>query len=174
MAVLSVALLVAAAVAVVGLGYRLPNSLADIYTFSLALGIAAGYCRWARFDSLLQSCLLVLWSCVLSFLLRFPMYIAARSHAPLKDHALAQVDHGLGFDALTWVQWMVHHPLVRAFFSLSYDALFPLMVLGALIAAVRYRFQAVKELIVATSFATLVGAVIFRFVPAVGPWSVFG
>ena len=174
MAVLSAALLICAGLALAGFGYRLPSSLADIYTFCLALGAAAAYCRWANFDRLLQSCLLVLWSCVLSFLLKFPMYLAARFRAPLKDHVLSQIDHGLGFDAVTLVHGMAHHPWIRVFFSLSYSALFPLMVLAAILPAVRYRFQAVKELIVATSFATIVGAVLFRFVPAIGPWSVHG
>jgi membrane-associated phospholipid phosphatase len=174
MAVLSAALLICAGVALEGFGYRLPASFGDIYTFCLALGVAAGYCRWAKFDRLLQSCLLVLWSCVLSFLLKFPMYLAARSRVPLKDHVLAQIDHGLGFDAVALVHAMAPHPWVRTFFSLGYDALFPLMVLAAILPAVRYRFQAVKELIVATSFATIVGAVIFRYVPAIGPWAVYG
>jgi membrane-associated phospholipid phosphatase len=173
MAALSVALLISAGVALAVFRYRLPDSLGNIYTFSLALGVAAAYCRWARFYRLLHSCLLVYWSCMLSFLLKFPMYLAARSGAPLQDQALARIDHSLGFDALELVHWMAHHPWLRTFFSLSYDALFPLMVLAVLIPAVRYRFQAVKELIVATSFATIAGAVIFRFVPAIGPWSVY-
>jgi membrane-associated phospholipid phosphatase len=174
MALLSAALLISAALALAGFGYRLPASFNDIYTFCFALGVAAGYCRWARFDRLLQSCLLVLWSCVLSFLLKFPMYLAARSRAPLHDHALAQVDHAFGFDASALVHWMAPHPWLRTFFSLSYEALFPLMVLAAILPAVRYRFRAVKELIVATGFATIAGAVLFRFVPAIGPWAVYG
>lgn len=174
MALLSAALLISAAIAVARFGYRLPASFADIYTFLIALGVAAGYCRWAKFDRLLQSCLLVLWSCVLSFLLKFPMYLAARFRSPLKDHALAEIDQAFGFNASTLVHFMASHPWLRTLFTLSYDALFPLMVLGALLPAVRYRFQAVKELIVATSFATIVGAVIFRFVPAIGPWAVYG
>ena len=174
MAALSLALLVSAAVAVVGFGYRLPDSLWDIYTFCLTLGGAAAYCRWAGFDRLLQSCLLVYWSCILSTLLKFPMYLAARFHAPLKDHTFARLDHGLGFDALALMQWTAPHPWIRTFFSLSYDALFPLMVLAVILPAIRYRFQAVKQLIVATSFATILGAMFFCFFPAIGPWSVCG
>lgn len=174
MGVLSAALLVSAGVAVSGFNYRLPSSLADIYTFCFALGLAAAYCRWARFDRLFQSCLLVLWSCVLSALLKFPMYLAARFQTPLQDHALARIDHGLGFDAIAIVHWMAPHPWLRTFFSLSYQALYPLMILGVLLPAVRYRFQAVKELIVATSFATILGAILFRFIPAIGPWAVYG
>jgi len=174
MACLSAALLVCAAVALQDFNYRLPASLANLYSFCFALGLAAGYCRWAKFDRLFQSCLLVLWSCVLSTLLKFPMYLAARFRTPLRDHALAQIDHGLGFDAAALVHWGASHPWTRTFFGLSYGALFPLMVLGVLLPAVRYRFQAVKELIVATSFATVIGAVLFRFIPAIGPWSVCG
>lgn len=171
---LSAALLICAAIALAAFDYRLPSSLADIYTFCFALGLAAAYCRWAKFHRLFQSCLLVLWSCLLSALLKFPMYLAARSRTPLQDHALARIDHGLGFDAIAIVHWMAPHPWLQTFFTLSYMALFPLMVLGVLLPAVRYRFQAVKELIVATSFATLVGAVLFRFIPAIGPWAVYG
>src|SRR5579863_2018243 len=78
MGVLSAALLASAGIALWSFNYRLPSSLADIYTFCFALGLAAAYCRWAKFDRLFQSCLLVLWSCVLSALLIFPMYLAAR------------------------------------------------------------------------------------------------
>ncbi len=174
MGALSAALLVSAGIALSSFNYRLPSSLADIYTFCFALGLAAAYCRWAKFHHLFQSCLLVLWSCVLSALLKFPMYLAARFRTPLQDHALARIDHGLGFDAIAIVHWMAPHPWLRTFFTLTYDALFPLMVLGVLLPAVRYRFQAVKELIVATSFATIVGAVLFRYIPAIGPWAVYG
>lgn len=174
MACLSAVLLVSAAAALQDFNYRLPASLANIYTFCSALGLAAGYCRWAKFERLFQSCLLVLWSCLLSTLLKFPMYLAARFRAPLRDHALAQIDHGFLFDEAALVHWMASHPWMRTFFGLSYGALFPLMVLGVLLPAVRYRFQAVKELIVATSFATLIGAVLFGFIPAIGPWSVYG
>lgn len=174
MAVLASSLLICAVIALTAFGYRLPSSLTDIYTFCLALGVAAGYCLWAKFDRLFQSCLLVLWSCVLSFLLKFPMYLAARYRSPLKDRVLARIDSDMGFQASALVHWMAQHPWLRIFFSLSYEALFPLMVLGALIPAVRYRFQAVKEQIVATSFATIVGAVLFRFIPAIGPWSIYG
>ena len=174
MGVLSAALVASAGIALWRFNYRLPSSLADIYTFCFALGLAAAYCRWAKFDRLFQSCLLVLWSCVLSALLKFPMYLAARFRTPLQDHALARIDHDLGFDAIAIVHWMAPHPWLRIFFSLSYQALFPLMVLGVLLPAVRYRFQAAKELIVATSFATIAGAVLFRYIPAVGPWAVYG
>ncbi|KAA6465062.1 phosphatase PAP2 family protein [Acidobacteria bacterium AB60] len=174
MAALTAALLASATAALTSFGYRMPASLSDLYTFCGALGIACAYCAWARLWRLLQSCLLVLWSCVLSLLLKFPMYLVARSHIPLKDHALAQIDQSFGFNVSTLVQGMALHPWIRAFFALSYQALFPLMVLAVLLPAVRYRFRAVKELIIATACATLMGAVLFRWVPAIGPWVVYG
>jgi membrane-associated phospholipid phosphatase len=174
MAVLAAILLLVAIVCVVFFRYRLPFSqIASVAGF-LPFAGAIVYCRWAKHYRLLQACSLPFWASVLSTLLKFPLYIAARSHVGLKDAALARIDRLLRVEVPPILHAMAPHPWARAVLLVSYDTLFPLMVVAAILPALRFRFSAAKELIVATSFATVVGAPLFALVPAIGPWTVYG
>ncbi len=174
MAVLSAFLLLVAIACVAFFGYRLPFSqLASCASFLPFIG-AILYCQWARRYRLMQACTLPFWASVLSTLLKFPLYIAARSHIALKDDALAHIDRILRIEVPPILHAMAPHPWVRAVLAISYDMLFPLMIVAAILPALRFRFSAAKELIVAITFATLVGAPLFALWPAIGPWAVYG
>jgi membrane-associated phospholipid phosphatase len=174
MALLSAALLLVAISTIVFFHYRLPFSQAASVASFLPLAGAIAYCRWAKHYRLLQACSLPLWASVLSTLLKFPLFIAARSHVALKDDVLAHIDRILRVEVPPILHAMAPHPWARAALAVSYDLLFPLMVVAALLPALRFRFAAAKELIVGISFATLVGAPLFALVPAIGPWTVYG
>ena len=174
MAVLSGALLLVAIACIAFFDYRLPFSQAASLAGFAPFAGALAYCWWAKRYRLLQACSLPFWASVLSTLLKFPLYIAARSHVALKDDALARIDGMLRVEVPPILHFMAPHPWARAVLALSYDMLFPLMVAAAILPALRFRFSAAKELIVATSFATLAGAPLFALVPAIGPWIVYG
>ena len=174
MAVLAAALIVIAIVSLKFYGYRLPWSAFEAFYGYLGFGAAIGYCRWAKYDRLVQSCWLAFWSCFLSTLLRFPMYLAARSHVPLWDQSLAHIDHMMGIEVPAILHSMALHPWVKATLNGSYDLLYGLLVLAVILPTIRYKFRAAKELIISTSFATLLGSLVFGLCPAVGPWSVYG
>jgi hypothetical protein len=160
-------------ICVARMNYRLrPPDLNDYAGFAAFL-VAAGYCRWARFGRFLQVCLIVFWSFLLDGLLRFPVYLAARSRAPLQDEALAHFDRMAGLEVPAILRLMADHSVVKSVLAVSYDLLFPLMVFSVMLPAVMYRWRAAKELLVATSFATLLGSLMFALVPAVGPWIVY-
>lgn len=174
MAVLSAGLLLVAIASIAFFRYRLSLSeLASCAGF-LPFAGAIAYCWWAKHYRLLQACSLSLWASVLSTLLKFPLYIASRSTVALADSSLARADHALGLEAPTILHAIAFHPWARTAFALSYDLLFPLMVVAALVPALRFRFSAAKEFIVAISFATLVGAPLFALLPAIGPWATYG
>jgi len=169
------ALLIAmAVVCVTRLNYRLRAPTYNDSMSFVVLLLAAGYCRWAKFERFFQACLIIFWSLLMGKLLGFPVYLAARSTMPLRDDGLAGFDQMLGLQIPTILHFMANHPWAARFFSLSYDTLFSMMVLSAMIPTLAYRWKAAKELIVATSFATLCGSLMFAFCPAVGPWAVYG
>jgi membrane-associated phospholipid phosphatase len=174
MAGLCAALILVAIACLAFFGYRLPASQFASFASFLPFAGAMAYCRWAGHDRLLQACSLPFWASIVSTLLKFPLYIAARSTAGLKDQALARLDHRIGLEVPSVLHAAASYPWARAGLALSYDLLFPLMVVAAIVPALRFRFGAAKELIVATTFATLVGAPLFALLPAIGPWSVYG
>ncbi len=170
----SAILLAMAAICVVFLRYRLQAPSFEDYAGYAAIVIAIGYCRWAKFERFLQVCLIVFWSQLMGKLLGFPVYLAARSRVPLQDAALAHFDKMTGLEVPAILHLMANHVWAEVTLAVSYDLLFPLMVLGVLLPAVRYRWTAVKELIVGTSIATILGSAMFALCPSVGPWVVYG
>lgn len=173
MAGVSGALIATAAVCVARLNYRLSAPGFNDYAGMVAFLIASGYCLWAKLERFFQVCLIVFWSFLLGKLLGFPVYLAARSRMPLQDNALARFDQLVGVQVPSILHLMANHPWAKTFFAASYDWLFAMMVLSVMLPAVTYRWTAAKELLVATSFATIIGSLMFAFCPAIGPWEAY-
>jgi membrane-associated phospholipid phosphatase len=173
MAGMTALLIMMAIVCVTFLRYRLHAPSFDDYAGFAAIVVAAGYCRWAKFERFYQACLIVFWSHVMGKLLSFPVYLAARSRISLQDQALAHFDKMTSLEVPAILHLMASHPWAKATLAMSYDLLFPLMVLGVMLPALTYRWTPVKELIVGTSIATILGAAMFALCPAVGPWVVY-
>jgi len=173
MAGMSAVLLAMAAICVAFLRYRLQAPGFDDCAGFAAIVVATAYCWWAKFERFLQVCLIVFWSQLMGKLLAFPVYLAARSRIPLQDEALAHFDKMAGLEVPAILHFMANDPWARTALAVSYDLLFPLMVLGVMLPAIRYRWPAVKELIVGTSIGTILGAAMFAVCPAIGPWAVY-
>jgi membrane-associated phospholipid phosphatase len=173
MACVSTVLLTIAAICLVFLHYRLQAPSFNDYAGLVALIVATWYCWWAKFERFFQACLIIAWSYLTERLLAYPVYLAARCKLPLQDQALAQFDRAMGVQVPAILNLMAQHPAAKTFFAVSYDLLFPMMVLGVMLPAVMYRWTAVKELIVGTSVATIVGSAMFALCPAIGPWVVY-
>jgi membrane-associated phospholipid phosphatase len=173
MAGVSALLIAMAAICVGRLNYRLHAPVFNDYLGVVAFLIAAGFCWWAKFERFFEVCLIVFWSFVMGKLLGFPVFLAARSRMPLEDAALAQLDQLLGVQVPSILHFCANHWWMKAAFAISYDLLFPMMVLSVMIPAVMYRWSAAKELVVATSLATIIGSLWFALYPAIGPWVVF-
>ena len=149
------------------------GQLTDIGTAVVPAALAAIYCHWRGFEKLREGALIVMWACVMSRLLMFPMYAAARLHFPLRDNLFAVIDHRFGMEVPIILNWMTHHPALNALLSYSYDALFPLMVVAVIVPAVGGKLTAAKEFVVANLVAAVIGTCAFAFVPGVGPWTVY-
>jgi membrane-associated phospholipid phosphatase len=173
MAGITALLLAMMLVCVAFLRYRLHAPSFDDYAGFAAIIVAAGYCRWARFERFYQACLIVFWSHVMGKLLSFPVYLAARSRVSLQDAALARFDKAIGIEVPAILHVITHVPWLTRTLAVSYDLLFPLMVLGVMLPAITYRWTPVKELIVGTSIGTILGAGMFALCPAIGPWAVY-
>jgi PAP2 superfamily len=173
MAGVSALLIAMAVICVARMNYRLSAPNFNDYVGMIALLIAAGYCRWAKLERFFQVCLIIFWSFLLGKLLGFPVYLAARANMPLQDAALAHFDQLLGVQVPSILGLMANHPWAKTLFAASYDWLFPMMVLSVMLPAVMYRWKAAKELVVATSLATIIGSLMFVFCPAIGPWAIY-
>jgi hypothetical protein len=169
----SAVLVAMAIICVACLNYRIPAPNFNDYAGWIAILIVIGYSWWAKFERFLQACLIIFWSFLMGKLLGFPVYLAARFRTPLQDEALAHFDQMLGIQVPSILHLMANHPWAKETFAVSYDLLFPLMVLSVMLPAVRYRWTAAKELVVGTSLATIVGSAMFVFCPAIGPWAVY-
>lgn len=173
MAGVSAVLIAMATICVTCLSYRLSAPTLSDYVGVAAFLLAAGYCWRAKHERFLQVCLIVFWSFLMGKLLGFPVYLAARSRMPLQDNALAHFDQLLGVQVPSILHFCANHPWIKESFAASYDWLFPLMVLSVLLPAVLYRWTAAKELVVASSLATIIGSLMFALCPAIGPWVVY-
>ena len=171
MIVTSAALVVVAIACIKFCRYSLPAPQFAAVGNALPFAMAVGYCWWRKREKLLQACLLTGWASVLSTLLKFPMYIAARSPISLKDNLLANADLHLGVEVPAVLQFMALHPGLKSALSASYDLLTPLMILAVVLPAIYSKFTAAKELILGMTFATIAGAPIFALCPAIGPWA---
>jgi len=173
MAGVSAILIAMAVVCVARLNYRLSAPTINDYVGAGAFLMAAGYSWWAKFEKFFQACLIIFWPCVLGKLLGFPVFLAARSRMPLQDEALARFDQLLGLQAPSILHFMSNHAWARTLFGASYDWLLLMMVLSVMLPTLMYRWAAAKELVVATSLATIIGSGMFAVCPAIGPWVIY-
>ncbi|MGB9229855.1 MAG: phosphatase PAP2 family protein [Terracidiphilus sp.] len=173
MAGVSAVLIAMAVICVTCLSYRLSAPTLGDYVGVAAFLLAAGYCWRAKHERFFQVCLIVFWSFLMGKLLGFPVYLAARSRFPLQDDALARFDRMLGVQVPSILHFCANHPWIKESFAASYDWIFPLMVLSVMLPAVLYRWTAAKELVIASSLATIVGSMMFAVCPAIGPWTVY-
>lgn len=174
MAGVSAALLLVAIACLRFFGYELSwLDIKDTLLLLIPFVLAASCCWYVKADKLLQSSVLILWTALLSSLLRFPIYIADRSPVALQDAMLARIDHWMGLDIPLVLASVAHHPHIAALLNLSYKALIPMITAAVFLPALTWKFKAAKEYLVATIVSIVLGGALFAIVPAIGPWATY-
>lgn len=140
----------------------------------IVFGLAAGYCQYRGYAKLRDGILIMLWACILSQLLVFPMYAAARLHFPLRDHLFASIDSQLGLEVPLLLAKLSHYPRISVFLSHIYATLWPLMIAAVTVPAMAGKHRVAKEFVVANIVATVTGFAAFAVLPGFGPWAAYG
>jgi membrane-associated phospholipid phosphatase len=113
---------------------------------------------------------LFFWSSLWGSPLLVLVQLAARSPFPLVDRQLAAIDHALHFSTAA-----IHHPFVelpwRTFSILVYVLFIPLLFAPVLIPCFCGFPQAARRFVIGVIIAVAIGAALFAFFPAVGPWA---
>lgn len=135
-------------------------------------GVAV-YCHWAGRAKLRDGCFMVMVACVFFNLLQLPQYAAARTGLPLTDAVLMKLDLALGVNGGLIMAFVHQHPLLEAF-SIRCYGLMPLLVFASILApAIGGKLSRMKEYLLASTLAALLGACVFAIFPAAGPWTAY-
>jgi hypothetical protein len=113
----------------------------------------------------------ILWSIFLTFILNFPVVVAARLGLgiSLKDAHLAQWDKAIGVSVPGVTEWAKSHWL-GLMANKSYFLLLPLMRIAILLPTLCGRVKHAQQFLLANVIAFALGLPIFSLLPAVGPW----
>jgi membrane-associated phospholipid phosphatase len=110
---------------------------------------------------------------VLPKILSLLIQISGRNHRPLADVKLAAIDALCHFRTAQIVYLVKKVPAAEAFFQFNYGLMTALMLAAALvIPALIGRVAYSHRFVLGTVIAAVVAALVFRFWPAVGPWTV--
>jgi len=134
----------------------------------------AGQYRWRGEVKCFQILMMVFWSILLTNGHFFPMYMAARSGAPLNDALLAHCDRMLGIEVPTVMAALADYPSLNGGLLFIYKTLLFLIVLATLLPPMANRIDLAKQYLVSCMIAAAVSLPIFACVQAVGPWDYYG
>jgi hypothetical protein len=94
-------------------------------------------------------------------------YLLARRDGPLWDPSFHQWDHALGFDWLSYVQWVDSHPMLTALLHLSYGSLIPQIIGLVLALGFTLRVAELRTVMLAAIMCGTICILISAFFPAV-------
>jgi membrane-associated phospholipid phosphatase len=144
---------------------------------SPALGTAwllalSRYSRWRGFAKLASAAEMCAWSCVLSILLPVSVQIASRTPAPLRDIQLARLDAWMGINVHQFAGSLPQS--IALILLIAYNLIAPFGAAAVVLPALRGQAEASQRFILTVTLVALLTCVIFAYVPAIGPWAVYG
>ena len=101
-------------------------------------------------------------------------YVVAAVGWPLQDHALAAIDHAIGFDAKAVILFVNDNPTLAGALLFGYVMIkLPLLTISIVLAATR-RFARLQQFVMALTIALAVTILISILVPAIGNYQLLG
>jgi hypothetical protein len=143
----SAAIVPAAILATIGLGYHLSGRSAQL----------ASLANW-----LLLWVVFTLGGAALA-------YLAAATARPLQDGIFAAADLALGFDWRAWYGFVADHPALRLVLGLAYTSMMPQVVLAVFYCCWRDDAQRNREFLLTSLVGLLITIAVFWRLPALGP-----
>lgn len=100
-------------------------------------------------------------------------YLITAANLPLRDNVLADVDHLLGFDWLSFLQATNFSPLVVKLLAKAYNAIGPVADLVVMSLVLRRRGDRIAEFMAVLSLSTVAVCIGMTLVPAAGAFAYF-
>ncbi|HEV3006962.1 MAG TPA: phosphatase PAP2 family protein [Pirellulales bacterium] len=151
-----------------------PADLVKPLGFLSALVGAAAYYR-RRGEARFVLCLVSLAQ-VLAFVACYTvlMYVTATAASPLADGPLAAFDAACGLEVPAVRAWAGAHPFAEILLGLAYDTLLYQLALIVIILGLLGDQRPLESFVVQFALGALLTLVVFRFLPAEGPFSAYG
>ncbi len=128
------------------------------------------FCYLYPTPRLAQTIPLLLWSALWANPLQVLVLLAARSPFPLVDNRLAAIDHALHISTAA-----IHAPFAGppflTFSILIYALFFPLLIAPVVLPCLYGLPGAARRFVLGSALGIAIGALIFVFLPAIGPWA---
>ena len=156
-------------IVVLGVGFKLRDSLVAAAVAAGLIGVAAFYRRRrpdARIERLLRGNAELF---LLSFLCGGLSYAAAALDRPLWDATFQAWDEVLGFDWRFWLAVLDAHPSVHVVLATAYHSMLPQLGVIVIALATARAFAEIDRFLVAFGLAALVTVAIAALMPALSP-----
>ncbi len=153
-------------------GLGIGGALLGLATVAVLLSPLPIYCHIKRRTDKREAYLVILWSLVLAFTLRFPVLIAGRSHMPLRDSLLATIDSHLGISVPAIMHWTSIHGWTPVM-NKCYLVLTPLLLVAIALLALAGKCKEAQEFALSNAIAFAIAVPVFALFPAIGPWTVY-
>jgi membrane-associated phospholipid phosphatase len=102
------------------------------------------------------------------------MYVMATAAAPLADAPLAAFDAACGVEVPALRAWAAAHPFTEVLLNLAYDTVLYQLALIVIILGLLGDRRPLESFVLQFALAALFTLVVFRFLPAEGPFSTYG
>jgi PAP2 superfamily len=101
-------------------------------------------------------------------------YLAVSTNAPLSDREFDAIDRALGFNWISWTEWIIAHPILRRVLSMAYDSL-PFQALFCYIYNVHKRTNwRNNEIWWITGISAVVTIAVSALLPGTNPYVYYG
>jgi len=119
-----------------------------------------------------ESIATIIWAAFVTFMLGYPVTIAARlgMGLPLRDPLFMQFDHALGINVPAINLWCVHHHWFGGPAEESYYLLVALMRAAVFVPILCGRVRFTQQYITANVVAFVIGLPVFALCEGIGPW----
>jgi len=131
---------------------------------------AVAFSYWRPIPRLIDAAGLLLWGALFGCPLAFLVQLAGRSHHSLMDRQLAWIDGRMHFETASIHLWVAQTPFLAGCSIMVYWLFIPLLYSAATIPCLYGHTSASRRFIVGVVIAMLLGAALFVFLPAAGPW----
>jgi membrane-associated phospholipid phosphatase len=131
---------------------------------------AVAFSWWRPVPRLIDAAKLLLWGSLFGCPLAYLVQLAGRSHFALMDRQLAWIDGHVHFDTASIHAWVAQTPYLATCSIMVYWLFIPLLYSAATIPCLCGHTSASRRFVVGVVIAMLLGAALFVFLPAAGPW----
>lgn len=156
-----------------GLRFAWSDAVAPVLLIAI-LGPLAAWYHHRREERIVLPLVAVLQMLLFTASLSVLIYAIASTAAPLRDNWLMKGDELLGIHVPAFAAWFDQRPLVARWLVYAYNSVLPQSLLVVLLLGFTGRRRPLELFVLRFMLAALVTATVFAFLPATGPFAVYG